>query len=30
MVQRIGFVVEYTVHRLAEGNKIKIKTNEER
>ena len=30
MVQRIGVRVEYTVHRLAEGNKIKIKTNEER
>ena len=30
MVQRIGVRVEYTVHRLAEGNTIKIKTNEER
>ena len=29
MVQRIGVRVEYTVHRLAEGNKIKIK-NERR
>ena len=30
MVQRIGVRVEYKVHRLAEGNKIKLKTNEER
>ena len=30
MVQRIGVRVEYKVHRLAEGNNIKIKTNEER
>ena len=30
MEQRIGVRVEYKVHRLAEGNKNKRKTNEER
>ncbi len=30
MVQRIGVRVEYKVHRLAENNKNKRKTNEEK
>ena len=30
MVQRIGVRVEYEVHRLAENNKNKRKTNEEK